>query len=109
MCCENGTMSLRMLRTICAAIFVSGIAGLIISSVAGNNNGVVLTVGITTAVAAIALLAASSVACREPIDAFEEAKAERLESRMQQLIDAGATETDVRDLVREAIRLGRRS
>lgn len=102
-------MSLRMLRTICAAIFVSGIAGLIISSVAGNNNGVVLTVGITTAVAAIALLAASSVARREPIDVFEEAKAERLESRMQQLIDAGATETDVRDLVREAIRLGRRS
>jgi hypothetical protein len=109
MCCENVEMSLRALRTICAAIFICGIAGLIISSVAGNNNGIVLTVGLTTAVAAIALLAASSVARREPIDAFEEAEAERLESQVQQLIDAGAPETDVRNLVREAMRLGRRA
>lgn len=102
-------MSLRVLRTICAAIFVCGIAGLIISSVAGNNNGVVLTVGLITAVAAIALLAASSVVRREPIDAFEEADAEQLEVQMQQLIDAGASEADVRGLVRDAMRLGRRS
>ena len=37
-------MSLRVLRTICAAVFVGGIAGLIISSVL-DNNGAVLTVG----------------------------------------------------------------
>ena len=109
MCCENDQMSLRALRTVCAAIFVCGIAGLIISSVAGNNNGVVLTVGLATTVAAIALLAASSVVRREQIDAFEEADAERLESQVQQLIDAGAPETNVRNLVREAMRLGRRS
>ncbi len=102
-------MSLRVLRTLCAVVFVCGIAGLIISSVAGNNNGVVLTIGMTTAVAAIALLAASSVARREPIDAFEEADAERLESQVQGLVEAGAAETEVRNLVRDAMRLGRRS
>ncbi len=101
-------MSLRVLRTLCAGIFVCGIAGLIISSVAGNNNGVVLTIGMTTVVAAIALLAASSVTRREPIDAFDEAEAERLESQVQGLVEAGATETEVRNLVRDAMRLGRR-
>ena len=101
-------MSLRVLRTMCAAVFVCGIAGLVIGSVL-DNNGAVLTVGLVTVVAALALLAASAVARREPIDAFEEAEAERLESSVQQLVDAGAPETAVRDLVREAMRLGRRS
>ena len=101
-------MSLRVLRTMCAAVFVCGIAGLVIGSVL-NNNGAVLTVGLVTVVAALALLAASAVARREPIDAFEEAEAERLESSVQQLVDGGAPETAVRDLVREAMRLGRRA
>ena len=101
-------MTLKSLRTICAAVFVCGIAGLIISSIL-NNNGAVLTVGLVTVVAAISLLAASAVVRREPIDAFEEADAERLESSVQQLVAAGAPEADVRNLVREAIRLGRRA
>jgi hypothetical protein len=81
---------------------------LIIGSVL-NNNGAVLTVGLLTVVAAVSLLAASAVARREPIDAFEEADAERLESSVQDLVAAGAPETDVRNLVREAMRLGRRA
>jgi uncharacterized membrane protein YfcA len=101
-------MTLRTLRTICAGVFVSGIAGLIVSSVL-DNNGAVLTVGLLTVVAAISLLTASAVVRREPIDAFEEADAERLESSVQQLVAAGAPETDVRNLVREAMRLGRRA
>lgn len=101
-------MSLRVLRTICAAVFICGIPGLIIGSVV-DNNGVVLTVGLITVLAAMALLAASAVVRREPIDAFDEAEAERLESSVQRLVEAGAPETDVRDLVREAMRLGRRS
>ncbi len=100
-------MSLRVLRTICAAVFVGGIAGLIIASVF-DNNGAVLTVGLITVVAAVSLLAASAVVRREPIDAFEEADAERLELAMQRLVDAGAPESEVRDLVRDAVRLGRR-
>ena len=101
-------MTLRTLRSICAAVFVCGIAGLIISSVL-DNNGAVLTVGLITVVAAVSLLAASAVVRREPIDAFEEADAERLESSVQQLVAAGAPETAVRNLVREAMRLGRRA
>ncbi len=101
-------MSLRTLRTICAGIFVSGIAGLIIGSVL-NNNGAVLTVGLITVVAAVSLLAASAVTRREPIDAFAEADAEQLESAVQRLVDAGAAETEVRNLVRDAVRLGRRA
>ena len=101
-------MSLRVLRTLCAAVFVCGIIGLIVSSVL-DNNGAVLTVGLVTVVAAIALLSASAVARREPIDAFEEADAEKLESSVQRLIDSGAPEPEVRGLVREAMRLGRRS
>ena len=101
-------MSLRTLRTLCAVVFVCGIAGLIISSVAGNNNGTVLTIGLTTAVAAVALLAASTVAAREPIDAFVEADAERLESQVQHLVTAGADETQLRSAIRDAMRLARR-
>lgn len=101
-------MTLRALRTICAAVFVCGIAGLIIGSVI-DNNGAVLTVGLVTVVAAVSLLAASAVVRREPIDAFTEADAERLESSVQQLVAAGAPEGDVRNLVREAMRLGRRT
>jgi len=99
-------MSLRVLRTMCAVVFIGGIAGLVISSVL-DNNGAVLTVGLLTVVAAVSLLAASAVARREPIDAFDEAKAERLEVSVQRLVDSGAPESDVRDLVREAMRLGR--
>jgi hypothetical protein len=101
-------VTLRALRTICAAIFVAGIAGLIIGSVL-DNNGAVLTVGLVTVVAAVSLLAASAVVRREPIDAFEEADAEQLESSVQHLVAAGAPEADVRNLVREAMRLGRRA
>ena len=101
-------MTLRALRTICAAVFVGGIAGLIIGSVL-DNNGAVLTIGLVTVVAAVSLLAASAVVNREPIDAFEEADAERLEASVQHLVAAGAPEPDVRSLVREAMRLGRRA
>jgi hypothetical protein len=101
-------MSLRAMQIVCATVFVAGIVGLVVSS-ALDNNGAVLTVGLITAFAAVSLLAASAVARREPIDAFEEADAERLEASVQRLVDAGAPEVEVRDLVREAMRLGRRT
>ena len=99
-------MSLPALRTICAVVWVGGIVGLVVGSIR-NNNGAVIAVGLIMAIAAVSLLAASSVSRREPIDAFDEVKAERLESSVQRLVDAGAPEAEVRDLVREAMRLGR--
>ena len=108
MSCENESMSLRALRTTCAAIFVVGIAGLIISSVAGNNNGVVLTIGGFIAAAALVLLTISSVMPSDRIEVFADADAEALEGRVAGLVAAGADEAEVRALVREAMRLERR-
>ena len=97
-------------------MFIGGIAGLIISSIAGNNNGIVLTIGGAIALAAIVLIVTSTVASsirgRERIDVFEEAEheriAERLEAQIHDLVASGADETAVRALVRDAMRLDRR-
>jgi hypothetical protein len=101
-------MSALWIRRGCAAVFVCGIAGLIISSVAGNNEGLVLTIGGATVVASIVLLAVSSVTSTRRIEVFDEARAERLENEVQTLVAAGADEQAVRTLVRQAMQLGRR-
>ena len=100
-------VALRRIRVLCGLIFVSGIAGLIISSIAGNNVGVVTTIGLITSLAAIVLLTASTVANRQRIDAFNDALAEQVEGQIGSLISSGAKEDTVRKLVRDAINLGR--
>jgi len=90
-----------------AVVWVAGIAGMIISSVNGNNNGWVVTCGCITAVASICLFSATAATRRDRIDVFEDADAERLEDSVQTLVDAGADETAVRDLIRDAMRLAR--
>jgi hypothetical protein len=98
----------RWITRVCIAIFVCGIAGLIISSIAGNNNGVVLTIGGFIVVAAIVLMTVNTVTVHDRIDAFDDAAAEQLEARVAELVQQGADENDVRTLVREARRSGRR-
>jgi hypothetical protein len=98
----------RLITRACIAVFVCGIAGLIISSIAGNNNGVVLTIGGCIVVAAIVLMTVNTVTVHERIDVFDEAAAEQLEAQVAQLVQQGADETDVRTLVREARRSRRR-
>ena len=97
----------RRIRVACATIFLSGLAGIIASSIAGNNEGFVLTFGSITAMAALILIAVSAVTNRDQIDVFEEADAERLESQILSLVERGADETSVRALVREALNIGR--
>jgi len=99
--------ALKRIRIICAVVFVCGIAGLIISSIAGNNVGVVTTIGLTTSHAAIVLLTASTVANRQRIDAFNDALAEQVEGQIGALVAGGAKEDTVRKLVSDAINLGR--
>ena len=99
--------ALKRIRIICAVVFVCGIAGLIISSIAGTNVGVVTTIGLTTSLAAIVLLTASTVANRQRIDAFNDALAEQVESQIGALVTGGAKEDAVRKLVSDAINLGR--
>ena len=101
-------MATRLITRACIAVFVCGIAGLIISSIAGNNNGVILTIGGVIALAAIVLMAVNTVTVPERIDAFDEAAAEHLEAQVAHLVQQGADEADVRTLVREARRSGRR-
>ena len=99
--------ALRVIRIVCVIVFVSGIARLIISSIAGNNVGVVTTIGLITSLAAVVLLTASTVANRQRIDAFNDALAEQLEAQITSVVASGAKEETVRKLVRDAINLGR--
>ncbi|HNJ98035.1 MAG TPA: hypothetical protein PLV13_07920 [Ilumatobacteraceae bacterium] len=101
-------MARRWLPRVCAAIFVAGIAGIIIASINGNNAGVILTIGFVIVLAAVALLTMGAVAAKGRIDAFDEAAAERLEAQVAAVVAQGADEADVRALVRDAMRLGQR-
>jgi hypothetical protein len=89
--------------------FVGGIASMIAASIADNNIGAVLTAGSISAIAAIVLLAVSTVATTQRSAEFDDADAEILETNIRRIVDAGANETNVRDLVRRAIELGRRT
>jgi hypothetical protein len=86
---------------VCAA----GIIGMIAGSLA-DNNGVALTFGLITAAAVACLIVATAVAGGR---ASDDGRGARVEEMTQTLIAAGAEETAVRDLVREAVRLGRES
>ena len=101
-------MARRWIPRVCGGVFVAGIAGLIISSVAGNNAGFVLSIGLGIVFAAIALLTYGAVTAKERIEPFDEARAEQLEAQVQALVHSGAPEEQVRALVRDAMRIGRR-
>lgn len=100
-------MALRLIKIVCFGLFLAGIPAIIVSSIAGNNEGWVLTFGMITAVAALILIAVSSVTTNKRIDAFNDVLAERIEQRVQQLVQAGANEDEVRTLVRDSINLAR--
>ena len=101
-------MATRLITRACIAVFVCGIAGLIISSVAGNNNGLVLSIGGVIVAAALVLMTVNTVTVHERIDIFDEAVAEQLEAQVTRLVEQGADENEVRNLVREARRSRRR-
>jgi hypothetical protein len=101
-------MARRWIPRVCGGIFVAGIAGLIISSVAGNNAGFVLSIGLVIVFAAIALLTYAAVTAKDRIEPFDDARAEGLEQQVQSLVQSGAPEEQVRALVRDAMRVGRR-
>lgn len=84
-----------------------GVPGLIISSIAGNNNGVVTTIGMCMAGAAIVLITMSATAHTNRLDVFNDVAAERVENRVRELVEAGANETEVRMLVRDTIDFAR--
>jgi Na+/melibiose symporter-like transporter len=72
-------MSVRRFRTAAAVVWVAGIAGMIVNSIRGNNNGWVVTSGMATAIASIVVLAVTNATQHARVDVFEEADAERLD------------------------------
>ena len=99
--------AVRIIRISCAVVFVLGVAGMIISSIAGNNVGVVTTIGIMTAIAALVLLIASVSSSPSRLDVFDEADAQILERQIVELVKSGTNETALRSIVRDATKLGR--
>ena len=100
-------LAARFLRPVCAAIFVAGIAGIIVTSINGNNAGWVLSIGMVTAIAALVLIAVTATSQRPRIDVFDDAVAERIEQRVQLLVSQGASEEEARALVRDAVAMVR--
>lgn len=103
----TNSLTLRLIRITCALLFVASIAGLIISSIAGNNAGWVISIGLVAVAAAVVLIVASLVASHQQIPAFSEARAEEVERLVGTLVQSGADEATVRDLVRASLQLGR--
>ena len=99
--------AVRTIRISCAVVFVLGIAGMIISSIAGNNVGVVTTIGVTTAIAALVLLIASVSSNTSRLEVFDEANAQILERQIVELVKSGTDEIALRSIVRDATKLGR--
>ncbi|MDA3012308.1 MAG: hypothetical protein O2801_07195, partial [Actinomycetota bacterium] len=83
--------------------------GLIVTSINGNNEGWVLTIGMVSAVTAILLIVTSAVASTRRIPVFVDADAELVETRVRELVDSGADEHLVRELVKLSVKLGRGS
>ncbi|MEN9804044.1 MAG: hypothetical protein RIS41_891 [Actinomycetota bacterium] len=97
------------IRIVSGVVFVASIAGLIVSSINGNNEGWVVTIGMVSAVTAIVLIAVSATTSTRRNPAFVDADAEVVELRVRALVEAGADEAAVRELVRLSLKLGRDS
>ena len=99
-------MDPKLLRRTVLVVFVGGIAGMVVGSIM-DNNGTAITFGIITAVAALALILTTALIAGQPADRFDDERAEAVEARIVQLVADGADESAVRDLVRDAVVLGR--
>lgn len=103
----NAPTSIKVVRWVCGVVFVACIAGLIVSSIAGNNEGWVLSIGMIGVAAAIVSIVVSLVTAEQRIPVFSDVRAEAIERRIEELVAAGADEERIRTLVREAVELGR--
>jgi hypothetical protein len=105
-------MSPRWIRRIVIVVFLGGIAGMIAGSIA-DNNGLAITFGLITAVAAVGLILVTAVAPAGSLSSHEthgsadERLAMDVESRIDALVADGADEATVRKLVQRAVELGR--
>ncbi len=85
-------------------VCVAGIAGMIAGSVA-DDNALTLTFGLVTAAAVVCLIVATAVA--GGAGDVDTVAGRRVEELVDSLVAGGAEEATVRDLVREAVTVGR--
>jgi ABC-type transport system involved in multi-copper enzyme maturation permease subunit len=101
-------MTATNVRRVVLAVCVLGIAGMIVSSIAGST-GAAMTFGLITAVAVLCSIVATAVTSRpagQDDAAFDDLGA-RLEAGVAALVDEGASEPRVRAVVADAVRFGR--
>jgi hypothetical protein len=116
-------VSPRTIRRLVLAVFVAGIAGMVVGSIA-DNSGMAVTFGLITAAAAVGLILVTAVggpgafgppsrvrrtALPDPVpgDADRDEAGRAVEEQVDRLLAGGADERDVRELVRRAVRFGR--
>jgi hypothetical protein len=95
----------KALRRLLLAACIAGIAGMIVTSIAASTDAA-LAFGLLTGGAALALMAITA-ATGDGAVADDEVLARSVEQRVADLVAAGADERRVRDLVTDAVRLGR--
>ncbi|HEY6531606.1 MAG TPA: hypothetical protein VIY72_04845 [Acidimicrobiales bacterium] len=109
-------LSPRLVRWVVQVVFVLGIAGMIVGSIA-DNNGTAITFGLITAIAALGLVLVTSVSPpgslskkgdNRPAEVDQRLAAD-LEDRIDALVADGADEAAVRKLVGRAVEMGRQS
>jgi hypothetical protein len=93
-------ISPSLIRAVVITVFVGGIVGMIVASIA-DNNGAAITFGLITAVAALGLMLTTALSTT----AAE--SGEEIDERVDRLVAAGADEDEVRDLVRSVRSMGR--
>ncbi len=103
-------ITVRAVRIITLVICVAGIVGMIVTSVT-DHNGAAITFGLVTAVAILCSMVAKAVAAgierqSAPLPPADDL-AELVETHVSAVVASGASEPAVRQLVGEAVRLGR--
>lgn len=96
----------RAIRIAVIVVCVGGIAGMIATSIT-DHNGAAITFGLVTAVAILCQMVATTVANELAAGPAPDTEGALLEAKVAELVAAGADESVVRDLVRQAVRLGR--
>jgi hypothetical protein len=108
-------LSVRTVRTLALVVCVAGIAGMIVTSIL-NHNGAAVTLGLITAVAVLCSMVAKAVAADTErrlgaaaprADVAPDDLADLVERQVLLVVSEGADEGSVRQLVGEAVRLGR--
>jgi hypothetical protein len=108
------TVSPRAARWVAIVIGGVGIAGIIVGSIL-ENTGLAISAGLLSAVSIGYLIVLTAVIGREAFErddderapAVDESLARDVEERVAELVDAGADEHKVRQLVTRAVELGR--